>query len=189
MKENFRMCEHDKRATLEACPYFIDIFKWSNMIYNLKMSIKWGQASNVALFMDYDTMQFRTLVVQNYWVSGLCLSSGILNTRKHNVSETDPVSKTLFSSILNSGWCTQSRNPVILSVVQHRQNPLDSFQILSDSLFTYHLAIPHYMVFQIVTSFVHLIILTSNEDLIVLYYLAQVGDCYVTHTQLSIIQS
>jgi hypothetical protein len=26
---------------------------------------------------------------QNCWVPGLCLSSGILNTRKHNVSEMD----------------------------------------------------------------------------------------------------
>jgi hypothetical protein len=25
---------------------------------------------------------------QNYWVSGLCSSSGVLITRKHNVSET-----------------------------------------------------------------------------------------------------
>jgi hypothetical protein len=25
---------------------------------------------------------------QNYWLSGLCPSSGILNTRKHNVPET-----------------------------------------------------------------------------------------------------
>jgi hypothetical protein len=33
---------------------------------------------------------------QNYWVSGLCLSLGIPNTRKHDVSETDPVSETLY---------------------------------------------------------------------------------------------
>jgi hypothetical protein len=29
---------------------------------------------------------------QNYWISGLCPSSGILNTRKHNVSEIGSVS-------------------------------------------------------------------------------------------------
>jgi hypothetical protein len=29
---------------------------------------------------------------QNYWVSGLCPSSEILNTRKHKVSETGSVS-------------------------------------------------------------------------------------------------
>jgi hypothetical protein len=29
---------------------------------------------------------------QNYWIAGLCPSSGILNTRKHNVSETGSVS-------------------------------------------------------------------------------------------------
>jgi hypothetical protein len=28
---------------------------------------------------------------QNYWVFGLCPSSGILDTRKHNVSETGSV--------------------------------------------------------------------------------------------------
>jgi hypothetical protein len=28
---------------------------------------------------------------QNYWVSELCSSSGILNTRKHNISETGSV--------------------------------------------------------------------------------------------------
>jgi hypothetical protein len=34
---------------------------------------------------------------QNHWVSGRCPSSGILETRKHNRSETetDPVSETL----------------------------------------------------------------------------------------------
>jgi hypothetical protein len=29
---------------------------------------------------------------QNYWIFGLCPSSGILETRKHNVSETGSVS-------------------------------------------------------------------------------------------------
>jgi hypothetical protein len=29
---------------------------------------------------------------QNYWVSGLCPSPGILDTRKHNLSETGSVS-------------------------------------------------------------------------------------------------
>jgi hypothetical protein len=29
---------------------------------------------------------------ENYWVSGHCPSSGILKTRKHNVSETASVS-------------------------------------------------------------------------------------------------
>jgi hypothetical protein len=33
---------------------------------------------------------------QNYWVFGLCSTSGILKTTKHNVSETDPVSETFF---------------------------------------------------------------------------------------------
>jgi hypothetical protein len=30
--------------------------------------------------------------IKNFWVSGLCISSGILNIRKHNVSETGSVS-------------------------------------------------------------------------------------------------
>jgi hypothetical protein len=36
---------------------------------------------------------------QNYWIFGLFPSSGILVNRKHDVSETDPVSETLFSSL------------------------------------------------------------------------------------------
>jgi hypothetical protein len=35
------------------------------------------------------TMVYNT---QNYWVLGLCSSSGILETGKHNVSETGSVS-------------------------------------------------------------------------------------------------
>jgi hypothetical protein len=31
-------------------------------------------------------------VAQNYWISGLCLLSGILNTKEHNVSEILSVS-------------------------------------------------------------------------------------------------
>jgi hypothetical protein len=44
---------------------------------------------------------------QNYWVTGLCPSSGILNTREHKVPETGAVLRTerdtvsgTFSSIL-----------------------------------------------------------------------------------------
>jgi hypothetical protein len=40
--------------------------------------------SENVLTMVYDT--------ENYWVSGLCPSSGIVETRKHNVSETGSVS-------------------------------------------------------------------------------------------------
>jgi hypothetical protein len=29
--------------------------------------------------------------IQNYWVFGLCPSSGILKSREHNVSETESV--------------------------------------------------------------------------------------------------
>jgi hypothetical protein len=34
------------------------------------------------------------IIVQNYWLFGLFPSSGILGTRKHDVSETDPLSET-----------------------------------------------------------------------------------------------
>jgi hypothetical protein len=47
----------------------------------------------------------------NYWIFGLHPSSGILETRKHNVSETDPVSIMLcflVSRILDNG---QSSKP------------------------------------------------------------------------------
>jgi hypothetical protein len=53
---------------------------------------------------------------QNYWVFGLCPPSGVLEIRKHNVSETDPVFRNVvFSSFYNTGRYTKSENPVILS--------------------------------------------------------------------------
>jgi hypothetical protein len=58
-------------------------------------------------------------ISQNYWVFGLCPLSGILETRKHNVSETGPVSR-----ITDDG-------PVILSVIHHRQNSLESTYTVS----------------------------------------------------------
>jgi hypothetical protein len=46
-------------------------------------------------------------------------------------TETDPVSETLcFPVIYNSGRWAKSTNPVILSVVHRRQNPLDSSRII-----------------------------------------------------------
>jgi hypothetical protein len=102
--------------------------------------------------------------------SEFCPSSGILETRKHNVSETGSVSvlswggetptllglveranhnhwgrnrvgvspphlrtetssfrNVVFSSFLNTGWWTRSENLVILSIIHHRQNPVESF--------------------------------------------------------------
>jgi hypothetical protein len=65
---------------------------------------------------------------QNYWVFGLLPSSGILGTRKHDVSETGSV------SALRCGGKTPTqlgpldlttKNPVILNVIHHRQNPLE----------------------------------------------------------------
>jgi hypothetical protein len=40
---------------------------------------------------------------QNYWVFGLCTSSGILDTRKHNVSETGSVSVLRCLHLLEDG--------------------------------------------------------------------------------------
>jgi hypothetical protein len=37
-------------------------------------------------------MNSDTVTTLNHWVSGLCPSSGILNTGKHNVSETESIS-------------------------------------------------------------------------------------------------
>jgi hypothetical protein len=50
--------------------------------------IIWKFNINVSLLRVL-TMVYNT---QNYWVFGLCPSSGILETRKHNVSETGSVS-------------------------------------------------------------------------------------------------
>jgi hypothetical protein len=41
-------------------------------------------------------------------------------------AKLNPVSETLFSRYLEFQTIDKSRNPVILSVIHHRQNPLDS---------------------------------------------------------------
>jgi hypothetical protein len=103
---------------------------------------------------------------QNYWVFGLFPSSGILKTRKLDVSETGLFSSSgegetptllgsleranlnhwtegfppspedgnrpsfrnvVFSSFWNTGRWTKSKNPVILNVIHHRQNPSEIF--------------------------------------------------------------
>jgi hypothetical protein len=51
---------------------------------------------------------------QNYWGFGLSLSFGILETREQ------------VSNLKNTGRWTKSKNPVILSVIHHRQNILES---------------------------------------------------------------
>jgi hypothetical protein len=76
---------------------------------------------------------------QNFWVFGLCPSSSILETRKDSISETRYVyilrwGKTpiLLSrserANLNhwTRWWTESKNAVILSIIHHHQNPLES---------------------------------------------------------------
>jgi hypothetical protein len=75
-------------------------------------------------------------VSQNYWVFGLRPSSGILETIKHNVSETGLFpspgegggkTTTLLSPLeranLMTEWWRKSKNPVIRSIIHHRQNP------------------------------------------------------------------
>jgi hypothetical protein len=42
-----------------------------------------------------------------------------------SITETDPVSETLFSSFYNARQLTKSKNPVNLSVILHCQNPLE----------------------------------------------------------------
>jgi hypothetical protein len=60
------------------------------MIMNLQVSLKGREFINQLI-----NCQFLKKV---YWVFGLGPSSGILGTRKHNISETDAISKILFSS-------------------------------------------------------------------------------------------
>jgi hypothetical protein len=56
---------------------------------------------------------------QNYWVFGLFPSSGILETTKHNVSETGSV------SVLRCGWKTSSQvGPLGRVNLNHRTTPL-----------------------------------------------------------------
>jgi hypothetical protein len=94
---------------------------------------------------------------QNYWVFGLCPSSGFCIIRRktkfrkldlwltlafckgpnrvgvspHLRTDTDRVSETsCFScNYLESGRWTKSGNPVILCVIHHRQNPIESTEL------------------------------------------------------------
>jgi hypothetical protein len=50
-----------------------------------------------------------------------------VSSSPHLKTETDTVSETLcFLVVWHSEWCTNSINPVILSVIQYRESPLDS---------------------------------------------------------------
>jgi hypothetical protein len=75
----------------------------------------------------------------NYWDFGLFPSSNILETRENSISETSSVSilrwgktRTLVrpseGANLNhwTRWWTKSKNAVILSIIHHHQNPLES---------------------------------------------------------------
>jgi hypothetical protein len=68
--------------------------------------------------------------IQNYRVSGLCPSSGILNTRKHNVSKTGPV------SVLGWGEGT----PILLGSLERANlNHWSSDSTLRKWIWIYHL--------------------------------------------------
>jgi hypothetical protein len=45
-------------------------------------------------------------------------------------SSCDPVSEALSSNSLESGWWTKSKNPLILCVIHHRQNPIESTRLI-----------------------------------------------------------
>jgi hypothetical protein len=53
------------------------------------MAREWTYGQNPFPFIRNSVLS--AVIFQNYWVSGLCPSSGILETRKHNVSETGSV--------------------------------------------------------------------------------------------------
>jgi hypothetical protein len=76
---------------------------------------------------------------QNYWVFGLCPLPSILETRKNSILETGSVSilrwgktPTLLSPLEGANlnhWTrrwTKSKNAVILSIIHHHHNPLES---------------------------------------------------------------
>jgi hypothetical protein len=100
---------------------------------------RWNQATWCHLLEHYFS--------QNYWVFGLFPSSGILENRKDDVSETGsvsllrwrgektpsqlgPLEKANLNHWLSSGRWTKSKNPVILCVIHHRQNTLESANII-----------------------------------------------------------
>jgi hypothetical protein len=60
----------------------------------------------------------------NYWVFGCCPSTDILETRKQRFRNWTYFCVFLVSRIQGDGRST--KNPVILSVIHHRQNPLES---------------------------------------------------------------
>jgi hypothetical protein len=73
------------------------------------------------------TFNYPYLSTQNYWGFGLFPSSGILGDVGHDVSETGSLS--VFLSHLKTETdpvSEKSKTPVILCVIHHHQNPLES---------------------------------------------------------------
>jgi hypothetical protein len=82
------------------------------------------------------------MITQNYWVFGNFSSPCILETRKQDVSETgsvsvlrwgrktptqlSPLERTNLNHFLEYRKMKKSKNPVIMSVIHHRQNLLES---------------------------------------------------------------
>jgi hypothetical protein len=68
---------------------------------------------------------------QIYWVFGLLPSSGILENRKHDVSERDTVSETscfLFSRIPDDGKSHKASNSVVLGMPRKAYFPSEDLQ-------------------------------------------------------------
>jgi hypothetical protein len=126
----------------------------------------WKSERITGFLLSWNVTQFMK-IWKNYWGFGLCPSSGILKTRKHNISETGSFSvlrwrgedtysvgsleknlskgpnwvgvfppspengnrsnfrNVVLSSFSNTGRWTKLKPPVILSVIHHRQNPLE----------------------------------------------------------------
>jgi hypothetical protein len=89
-----------------------------------------------------------TVFIENYWVSGLCPSSGILNTRKH-VSETGSVSvlRGREGDTYYVGSLRKSR-PQSLDKVQKLNNSvIHRYQNPSDSANSFHVFPPEPLIF------------------------------------------
>jgi hypothetical protein len=65
-----------------------NVWKQSREVYNLKHMLCAGPVTKLENENDFE----HVIGIQNYWVSGLCPSSGIVITRKQNFSETGSVS-------------------------------------------------------------------------------------------------
>jgi hypothetical protein len=72
--------------------------RYASLLLKVKLRFTAEENNRISLWNLFPTQAYSTnlagplFCAQNYWVFGLCPSSGILETRKHNVSETGSVS-------------------------------------------------------------------------------------------------